>query len=212
LTATSKHGVKRWAFVLTFLLGTPALLIWLSQPFLDMSHATYLTAAKDYQGAIKALNRAIAFNGLLSEPYVKRGYCWEMLKQPEKALADYDRAIAMNPNDWAAYNNRASLTQGKNPKQALMDATHAVDLCGDCPQAYETRAAIYAETKDDERALADLDKAIELDPKKAGAYFSRSELLYRLKRGEDAQRDLERAHELGGTEEFQLYPPPKDGE
>jgi hypothetical protein len=57
-----------------------------------------------------------------------------------------------------------------------------------------------------------LDKAIELDPKKAGAYFSRSELLYRLKRGEDAQRDLERAHELGGTEEFQLYPPPKDGE
>lgn len=197
MAVNSKHGVKRWAFVLGFLFGTPALLIWLSQPFLDMSHATYLTAAKDYPGAIKALNRAIAFNGLLSAAYVKRGYCWEQLHQSEKARADYNRAIATNPNDWTAFNNRASLTQATDAKQALEDATAAVNLCADCPQPYETRAGIYAETNDGARALADLDKAIQLDPKTARTYALRADVLKSMNRPDDAQKDEERAAELG---------------
>lgn len=197
MSANSKHGVKRWAFVLGFLFGIPALLIWLSQPFLDMSHATYLASAKDYKGAIKALNRSIAFNSLLSGAYVKRGYCYEQLDEPEKALADYDRAITMNSSDWAAYNNRASLIASKNPEQALTDASRAVELCQDCPQAYETRAQIYSLSKDNDRALGDLDRAIELDPKNGSYFIHRSEVLKDLNRTEDSEKDRARGEQLG---------------
>jgi tetratricopeptide (TPR) repeat protein len=212
MSGTARQKVQRWVFVLTFLLGIPALLIWVSMPFLDMSHATYLTATKDYKGAIKALNRAISMNGGLSAAYVKRGYDYELMNDPAKALADYDAAARINPQDWAAFNNRAWLTYQKLQAQkddsaldgALMDATRAVDLCADCAQAYHTRGMIFRLKGDNARALVDFDKAIELDPKMGAAYADRAQCYSALGRTTDALKDLARAQELGAR----LAPPP----
>jgi tetratricopeptide (TPR) repeat protein len=177
LTGSARQSIQRWVFVLTFLLGVPALLVWLSMPFLDMSHATYLTAAKDYQGAIRALNRAVAFNGGLSSAYVKRGYDYEQLNQPDKALADYDTAIRINGQDWSAYNNRAWLiAQTKDPKAAMEDASKAVQLCPTCAQAFHTRGMLYSKMSDTPMAIADFTRAIELDPKFEAAVEDRAKL------------------------------------
>jgi tetratricopeptide (TPR) repeat protein len=203
LTTTARQVFQRWIFVLAFLFGVPALLIWLSMPFLDMSHATYLTAAKDYKGAIRSLDRAIAFNGLLSVAYVKRGYDYELLNQPDKALADYNKAISMNPNDWAAYNNRAWLTANTGSldastlEKAVQDATRAIDICPTCAPPYHTRGVVLMKLKKADLALADFSRAVELDPKYAIAYYNRSESHKALGNTADADKDAYQAKELG---------------
>lgn len=165
MTFTARQRIQRWVFVLGFVLGVPALLIWICMPFLDMSHATYLTAARDYKGAIQALDRAVAFNGSLGSAYVKRGYVYALLNEKEKALADLGTALRINPQDWAAHNNRAWLIGQDDPKAALADASRAIELCPTCPQAFHTRGVIYSKLGDKNNASADFTRAVELDPK-----------------------------------------------
>ncbi|MBR8827456.1 MAG: tetratricopeptide repeat protein [Gomphosphaeria aponina SAG 52.96 = DSM 107014] len=63
---------------------------------------------KDYEGAIRDFNQAIALNPNWAEAYYYRGISLYCLKQYEEALADYDLALLLN-NNWAeAYNNRGN--------------------------------------------------------------------------------------------------------
>lgn len=190
--------IQRWVLVLSFTFGLPALLIAVFMPFLDISHATYLTATKDYPGAIAALNRAIAMNSFLSVAYVKRGFVYERLNEIAKALNDYDSAIRINGGDWSAYNNRAwLLTHNNDAAKALPDAMRAVQLCPDCAQAFDTRATVELALGDKQKALEDYDRAIELDPKFGAAYFHRSQCRDSLGQKPEAESDLDKAKEFG---------------
>lgn len=204
---SARSLVQKWILVLGFLLGVPAAIIWASMPFLDMSHATYLTAAKDYPGAINALNRAIALNGGLSVAYLKRGYVREKLNDPQRAMADYEAATRINPDDWAAYNNRANLLLNqKELSRALSEANRAVDLCSTCPQARDTRGTVYLATGDYEKALVDFNRAVELDPKFAEALWHRARVYQALKRPQLAAESLHAAEEFGyqGSAELEV--------
>jgi len=195
---SARSLVQKWILVLGFLLGVPAAIIWASMPFLDMSHATYLTATKDYPGAIKALNRAISFNGGLSAAYVKRGYVWEKMKNPQRALADYDAASLVNPNDWAAFNNKAwLLLNQKELARALTDANVAVNLCESCPEAWDTRGLVYFLSGNYDTALADFNRAIALESDFGAALFHRARTHEAMKQPQLAAADYNAAKEFG---------------
>lgn len=111
------------------------------------------------------------------------------------ALGDFDKALALTPNDAEIYTHRGFAHQNfeKYP-QALADYNKALQIDSACLQAYMYRSMYYRFVKKENRlALTDLNRAIELNPHKAGGYSMRS-LIYKEEEKYDlALDDLDKA-------------------
>ena len=90
------------------------------------------------------------------------------------AIADYNRAIRLNPKESAAYNNRRLAKEGRGDLNgAIADYSRAVQLNPKDAFAYNNRGNAKAAKGDFNGAIADYDRAIRLDPKYANAYYDR---------------------------------------
>jgi tetratricopeptide (TPR) repeat protein len=91
------------------------------------------------------------------------------------AIADFDRAITLNPKDDAPYYNRAQARRlKKDAAGAIADYTKAIELGSTNPAAYNNRGNARSENKDLDGAIADYTRAIELKPDYARAYYNRA--------------------------------------
>ena len=91
------------------------------------------------------------------------------------AMADFDRAIEIDPKDDAPYYNRAQAKRlKKDTAGAIADYTRAIELGSTNPAAYNNRGNARAENNDREGANADYTRAIELKPNYARAYYNRA--------------------------------------
>jgi tetratricopeptide (TPR) repeat protein len=91
------------------------------------------------------------------------------------AIADFDRAITLNPKDDAPYYNRAQARRlKKDAAGAIADYTKAIELGSTNPAAYNNRGNARSENKDQDGAIADYTRAIELKPDYARAYYNRA--------------------------------------
>jgi tetratricopeptide (TPR) repeat protein len=91
------------------------------------------------------------------------------------AIADFTRAIELNPKDDAPYYNRAQAKRLKNDTAgAIADYTRAIELGSTNPAAYNNRGNARAENNDRDGAIADYTRAIELKPDYARAYYNRA--------------------------------------
>jgi tetratricopeptide (TPR) repeat protein len=91
------------------------------------------------------------------------------------ALADFDRAIELDPKDDAAYYNRAQAKRlKKDAGGAIADYTRAIELGSKNPAAYNNRGNARSENNDRDGAIADYTQAIELKPDYARAYYNRA--------------------------------------
>lgn len=114
------------------------------------------------------------------------------------ALADYDKALELNPSDANIYAWRGFAHYYFDKyQQALNDWDRALQVDSACLQAYLWRSMYYRFVKKDNKAaLADLNKAIEFNPDKPGGYSMRS-LLYKEENLYDlALDDITKAIEL----------------
>jgi tetratricopeptide (TPR) repeat protein len=134
-------------------------------------------------------------------------YVLNLSKDPQAELAEYDRAIMINPKDATAYYGRGLLKQEKlnDPQGALSDYDRAIALDPKSAIAYNNRANLKTGRLNDfQGALADYDRAIALDPKSAGAYGGRGLLKY-LKLGDrssgiaDVRQSVKLAREQGNS-------------
>ncbi len=93
----------------------------------------------------------------------------------EGALEECTKAIQANPEDVAAYMNRAHIRfVFLDPQGAFEDYQKAIALKPDHAEAYAGRAKVRSVFwKDYPAAIADFDKVLELDPEDAEAYFDR---------------------------------------
>jgi tetratricopeptide (TPR) repeat protein len=108
----------------------------------------------------------------------------------EQALADYDQAIALDPQYAAAYNNRGiAYANLGDLEQAIADYDQALALDPQDALAYNNRGNAY-------RTLGDLEQAIALDPQYAQAYYNRGIAYYDLDDLEQAIADFRRCLEL----------------
>jgi tetratricopeptide (TPR) repeat protein len=118
------------------------------------------TGATMHKRAIAFANRAYA--------YVKKG-------DSDRAIADANEAIRLDPKVAGAYVNRAGayLQKGDNDR-VIADASEAIRLNPKIAVAYNNRAAAYLNKGDNDRSVADANEAIQLDPKYAVAYVNRA--------------------------------------
>lgn len=135
--------------------------------------------------ALEPFNKAIA--GGYSAGYRERGELYFKLKQPKKAMADFDHAIKLNDKDLHAHllRGRAFLQTG-DPKSALNDFAKA--QLPEKPDAtvLAYQAVAFNRTGQHAKAVAAASRAIEIDRNSVPAYMARGE-------GYMAQRTFARA-------------------
>lgn len=128
--------------------------------------------------------------------YANRGAAYVEQGDFHQALADFTKAIALEPNNDEGYYNRGVVYHKQdNWDQAIEDYTKAIELNPDNDQAYNNRGAVYQKQGNLDKAIEDHTRAIELNPDNALAYESRGEA-HQLQGNNDlAEADLRTARE-----------------
>jgi protein O-mannosyl-transferase len=115
---------------------------------------------------------------------------------PERAIAAFDRAIAIEPQAAVLVERSIAHQQRNDLDRALADINSALALAPNHPDAWYNRGVVHASRGDAAAALADYTRAIELRPTRPEAFVNRAAILGQLGRVEDALADYARAIEL----------------
>src|SRR6266542_4275869 len=127
----------------------------------------------------------------------ERGENHRLNDRYEEALADFNRAIELNPKRAWPISRRAETYRlmGRH-EEALADFNRAVELDPENGWVIASRGETYQSMGRHEEALADFNRAIELDPENGWAIVSRGETYRSMGRHEEALADFNRAIEL----------------
>ncbi len=92
----------------------------------------------------------------------------------DRAIAAYNEAIELNPNDYDAYNSRACAydEQGEYDK-AIQNYNRAIELNPNDADIYNNRGVAYYNISDIHRAFLDYNQAIKLNPNDPKVYVNR---------------------------------------
>lgn len=115
----------------------------------------------------------------------------------EAAIADFDKAIKLNPRNIHTYYRRgiAKNAFGKH-KAAIADFDKAIEINTEAVHLYLGRRNAKHALSDYEGAIADLDKAIQLYPEHPDLYNDRGEVQFRLGAAEFSGGNVEKAQAL----------------
>jgi tetratricopeptide (TPR) repeat protein len=114
-------------------------------------------------------------------------------KDYQGAIADYNRAISLDPNYANAYYNRgiAKIRMGAS-NSAIEDFKHALKIDPDNADAYSNIGNVLIGTNDSE-ALKYLNRAIQIEPNNANAYANRGMARFNLQDYVGAIADYDRS-------------------
>ncbi|MEV4455747.1 tetratricopeptide repeat protein [Microbispora sp. NPDC049633] len=124
--------------------------------------------------------------------FANRAQLLARLGRTREALADFDRAVAIDPGFPDYYLDRGNLLfEMGRTGEALADYETAIRVSPPLPEAYYNRAELRLAAGDLDGARADLDHVLELDPGYLDAYVNRAGVLEMLGEHEAARRDVE---------------------
>ncbi len=154
--------------------------------------------SNDFTQAVASLSDSIAITES-AEAYLERGNAYQNLKQPEKALADWSRAIELDSGLAAAYTARATYYRlaGDNAK-ALPDLEKSIRL-QPTVDAYFQRGQVYMDLGDPRKAIEDYDRSILERRNAPYVYLARSIAKRSLGDEEGYREDQNKADELTGV-------------
>lgn len=123
----------------------------------DYSEAIRLFTLDIQSGQNTPENLAVVYN--------QRGLAYRRSGQPDKAIADYNRAMKLAPGDADLYNNRGIAYKAKGDlRRALADYNQAIELNPRQANAYYNRSIVHQKRGNLARAIADVKRFIELKP------------------------------------------------
>ena len=108
------------------------------------------------------------------EDFFNRAIAKKAAGDLDGAIADYDRAIQLDPKEAAIYNNRGLAKQAKGDLDAaIVDFNRAIQLNPKDAVAYSNRGNTKRDKGDVDGAIVDYNRAIRVDSKYAIPYYSR---------------------------------------
>ena len=105
--------------------------------------------------------------------YMERGRDYLRTHDYDRAIAEFDEAIALNPNYDSYYIRGEAHYRKREYDLAITDFTIAIQFDPSCASVYRNRAAARYNRGEYDRAITDCTKAIELDSNYASAYHLR---------------------------------------
>ncbi|MEP6616487.1 MAG: tetratricopeptide repeat protein [Ginsengibacter sp.] len=121
------------------------------------------------------------------------------------AIADYSKAIEINPKYSQAYNNRGSAYGSLSDfKTALSDFNNAVKFDSLNVDAFFNRGLVKAKLNDVRGALKDFNRAIDLNPA-AGNYYAKRGIAKSILGDKEGSCDDFRKGATAGNEESESY-------
>ncbi|MCA6118085.1 tetratricopeptide repeat protein [Bradyrhizobium sp. WSM 1738] len=116
-----------------------------------------------------------------AQGYAARGQALAKSGKTEEALADFDRALALDPYNVQALYGRGLIYQAdKQHEQAIADFTAANGLTPQRVEPLLARANSYLAIDKAKEAASDLDEAVQADPSSAQAWSARGVTYERL--------------------------------
>jgi tetratricopeptide (TPR) repeat protein len=131
--------------------------------------------------------------------FIYRGAAYQRKSDYDRAIADFDQAIRLDPNDAfaTAYNSRGNAYNAKGDyDRAIADFDQAIRLHPNLVASYNNRGLAYNGKGDYDRAISDLDRAVQLDPNFANPYSHRGYAYGKKGDFDRAMADLNKALSL----------------
>lgn len=138
------------------------------------------------------------YPGRIADAYCNRGlYNYQRDRRADAALADFDRAIALNPRMVDAWVSKGTvLAEGGQYDSALVCFERTLQLQPDNARAWNNRGGIKMRKGDLPGAVADLSRAVEINPGYRDGYSNRALAYMQVQDYEKSIPDNRRAIEL----------------
>lgn len=133
----------------------------------------------------------------ISTIYRSIGLTYNELKHFKRAIAAFDTAINLNPNDTISYNKKGvALKNLKYYKKAIKAYNKALEIDSTYAPAYSNRGNCYKYLGLNEKALTSFNKAISLDSTNSNFYINRGIQYSNIEKYSDAISDFNTAIKL----------------
>lgn len=135
-----------------------------------------------YDMAMLDFNAALNIDPNYDNALLQRGKVYYTVQSDyPKAIADFEKYIAINPKDDVVFATLAVCTSKLDSKpktiaKTIAYLTKAIEINDKDSDYYYYRGYAYMDNKDNNMAMEDLNKAIELNPKYEEAYFERGNI------------------------------------
>jgi len=128
----------------------------------------YIHYLEEYEQALNDFSQAIYLRPDTIHAYLERGSAYILVENYQRAIADFDRVLALNPPSSIAaptYVNRGVANMYRQEyQQAIDDYTRAIELDPTNALCYSNRGEAYQRLAQLDLAIADFELAVAMEP------------------------------------------------
>ncbi len=145
----------------------------------------FLTSAygflEDFDQAIHYCRLVIEFDSAPLEGYLTLGYLYRRANRSAEAMAAYEKALSLDPNNSQAYNNLGALYEESNRYDDAREAyEQAIIFDPDLAMPHHNLAGIHEKAKAFDEALVEYQLALQLDSEYSDTYLRMSKLFLKM--------------------------------
>jgi tetratricopeptide (TPR) repeat protein len=155
----------------------------------------------DLESALQNFSLALERDPKMATGYVNRGFVLNDLRQPAKAVSDFESALQLQADNGQAHLGLAYADlQLHRPKPALKQLDVAQKVLGKSHAWHLARAEAFRQQQDFLHAVAEYKTALDEEPKDLTTQLAYADALYRMRRYSDAITALNSAEKLSSDD------------